>query len=60
MFSGLCLQKTEIENMLEYIKDNNLDCITIKIDGNSGIGNVILISKELCSEQTDITDYEAW
>lgn len=53
------ITKKELENALNYFKENNIDVGTIELKSNP-IGSIILISKDYDSEQTNITNYDSW
>jgi len=53
------LPKTEVEAILKYMQDNNLNCVTVERK-EGGIGGLTLVSKDWDSEQEDITDYGSW
>jgi len=49
--------KKEIESALKYCEENKLEVFTLEVIRNP-IGNILLISENFDSEQTDISDYD--
>lgn len=53
------ISKIELERMLEYCNNNQLDKIVLECN-ETGIGTAFLVSKEFNTEQTNITYYDNW
>jgi len=53
------ITRTEIESMLNYFNEHNLEVGTIELIENP-IAKILKISKDFDSEQKDISDYSSF